>query len=105
MTGEKVVGQTASHSASESNRFWLPCSQLFSSWLHKNDLNSGHRRKIYTEEKTKVVAAVWGTNLNSAVEKILEEHPLWEGDSLVWCELEDHPFFLSIHSAKCPFFY
>ena len=58
MTGEKVVGQTASHSASESNRFWLPCSQLFSSWLHKNDLNSGHRRKIYTEEKTKVVAAV-----------------------------------------------
>ena len=54
MTGEKVVGQTASHSASESNRFWLPCSQLFSSWLHKNDLNSGHRRKIYTEEKIKV---------------------------------------------------
>ena len=64
MTGEKVVGQTASHSASESNRFWLPCSQLFSSWLHKNDLNSGHRRKIYTEEKTKVVAAAWGTESN-----------------------------------------
>ena len=29
--------------------------------------------------------------------KVFEEHPLWEGDGLVWCEPDDHPFFWSIH--------
>ena len=38
-------------------------------------------------------------------EKFLEEHPFWEGCGLVWCEPEDHPFFRSIHSLKCPFFF
>ena len=27
------------------------------------------------------------------------------GGGLVWCEPSDHPFFRSIHSAKCTFFY
>ena len=25
--------------------------------------------------------------------------------NMPWCELEDHPFFRSDHSVKCPFFY
>ena len=37
--------------------------------------------------------------------KVLEEHPLWEGGGLVWCEPEDHPFFWSIYPAKCTFVY
>ena len=37
--------------------------------------------------------------------KVFEEHPFWEGDGLVWCEPDDHTFFRSIHSAKCPFFF
>ena len=45
------------------------------------------RRRIYIEEKATVVAAVWVTYLN----------PFWQ----VGC----HPFFRSIHSAKCPFLY
>ena len=35
----------------------------------------------------------------------LEENPFCEGSDLVWCEPDDHPFFRSILSAKCPFFY
>ena len=35
----------------------------------------------------------------------MEEHPFWEVGDVVRCELEDHPFFQSILSAKCPFFY
>ena len=38
-------------------------------------------------------------------EKVFKEHPFWEGDGLVWWELEDHPFFQCIHFAKCQFFY
>ena len=35
----------------------------------------------------------------------MEEHPFWEGGGLVWCEPEDHPFFRSVRSDKCLFFY
>ena len=35
----------------------------------------------------------------------LEEHPFLEGGDLVLCELDDHLFSLSIHSAKYQFFY
>ena len=30
---------------------------------------------------------------------------IYFGRVMVWCELEDHPFFWSIYSAKCPFYY
>ena len=48
----------------------------------------GPQRKNWTEEKAKVVAAVWGTFLNATLaiqqqgcleEKFLEEHSFWEG--------------------------
>ena len=74
-----------------------------------------HRRGIYTEEKAKIVAAVWG------MYTWMPHYPFSSKDDLkkifrknirfgrvvvfVWCEVEDHPFFRSIHSTKCPFFY
>ena len=70
------------------------------------------RRRIREEEKAKVVAVFLGTYLNAAQviqqqgcleEKFLEEHPFLQGGGLVWCEPDDHPYFRSIHSAKCPF--
>ena len=54
-----------------------------------------------TEEKAKVVTAVWRMYLNAALaikqqggfeEKFLKEHPLKEGGDRLWCGLEDHPF-------------
>ena len=44
-----------------------------------------HRRRIKTEEKAKVVAAVWGTYLNATLtiyqqgcfEELIREHPFW----------------------------
>ena len=30
---------------------------------------------------------------------------IYFGRVMVWCELEDHPYFWSIYSTKCPFFY
>ena len=79
-------------------------------------LSSSHRRRrIYTEEQAKVVPADWGTYLNARQYSLLAKRliwrnvfgrtSLWEGGGLVWCELEDHPFFRCIHSAKCSFFY
>ena len=65
-------------------------------------------------DKAKVVAAGWGTYLNTAVafrskddlkkRFFFEEHPFWEGGGLVWCEpwmiviiFPKHPFRSSMH--------
>ena len=37
--------------------------------------------------------------------KFLGEHLFWQGNGLVWCEPEDHPFFQHIHFATQPLFY
>ena len=76
-----------------------------------NTLN--HRRRIYTEEKTKVVAALLGDVYRTShiATRTIWGKKFWKnihfGRVLVWCgcELKDHPCFRSIRSAKCPFFY
>ena len=47
-----------------------------------------HKRRIYAEDKAKVVAAVWRTcksfsSKENFEEKFLEEHSFWEGGGLV----------------------
>ena len=70
-----------------------------------------HRRRIYAEDKAKVVAAVWGTykpfsSKENFEEKFLEEHSFWEGGGLMFCELEDHQIVPpSVHFSIHPFFH
>ena len=75
----------------------------------------GPKKKKHTAEKAKVVAAVWGTYVlecrtsHLAARMIFREGfgrtSIFYGDGLAWCELDDHPFFWSIHSVKRLFFF
>ena len=75
-------------------------------------LEKKERRRIITEGKAKVVAAGLWDEIECCIitiqqpgrfeEKLLGEHPFWKGEDggLVLCELDDQPFFQSIHFAK-----
>ena len=48
---------------------------------------------------------IWPFSSKWFEEKVLEEHPFWDGSGLVWCEPDENSFFWIIHSAKRPFCY
>ena len=78
-------------------------------------LQRGHRRRITVDRREgkdrrcclRDILECRSSHLAARMilRTVLDEHPFWEVDGLVWCELEDHPFFKSINSPKCPFFY
>ena len=81
-------------------------------------LFSQNKNKSYkTEGNAKVVTAGRGDIYTAYIcrtshlaaqmifEKFWRTSKFYKGGGLVWCELDDHPFFHSIHSAKHLLFY
>ena len=60
-----------------------------------------HSRRMKIEDNAKVGAVEC---LNATL-TIQQQGSKDDFNQSFWCELEDHPYFRSIHSAKCPLFY